>query len=119
RPVCKSIKENPNITLSYGEIIIKPELCKEARKKEDRERVVPTEDGKVKEEETEPAYAAEGEEKKGSFTDQDVRKTEARSSAGTDVNSGESCELFERDIQPLRCTNHHTGERRKDQQIRL
>ncbi|MBC7122504.1 MAG: ATP-binding protein [Pseudothermotoga sp.] len=64
RPVCKSIKENPNITLSYGEIIIKPELCKEARKKEDRERVVPTEDGKVKEEETEPAYAAEGEEKK-------------------------------------------------------
>lgn len=65
RPVCRSIKENPNITLSEGEIIIKPELCKEARKEEDPERVVvPAEGGKLKEEETGSTYAAAGEEKK-------------------------------------------------------
>jgi len=65
KPVCKSIKEIPNITLSDGEIIIKPELCKEARKEEDRERVVvPAEGGKLKEEETGSAYTAVGEEKK-------------------------------------------------------
>ncbi|MEZ0343380.1 MAG: AAA family ATPase [Caldimicrobium sp.] len=46
-PVCKSIKETPNITLSEGEIIIRSELCK---KEESEREGVKIESEKIKEE---------------------------------------------------------------------
>lgn len=59
KPVCKSIKETPNITLSDGEIIIRSELCKEEDSEKEGIRIESEERKKEV-----PSHATKEEEKK-------------------------------------------------------